>query len=70
PEGPRGLSGVDGYPALLEELMRRGWSDSDVAKVAGENVLRVMAACEREAAVLRGERLASEATLDAPAPAP
>ena len=68
PEGPRGLAGVDGYPALLEELMRRGWSDADVAKVAGENVLRVMAACEREAAVLRGKRLASEATLDAPAP--
>jgi membrane dipeptidase len=70
PEGPRGLSGVDGYPALLEELMRRGWSDGDVAKVAGENVLRVMAACEREAATLRAERLPSEATLDAPAPAP
>ncbi|HTB30104.1 MAG TPA: dipeptidase [Steroidobacteraceae bacterium] len=70
PEGPRGLSGVDGYPALLEELMRRGWSDADVAKVAGENVLRVMAACEREAAMLRVQRLPSEATFEAPAPAP
>jgi membrane dipeptidase len=70
PEGPRGLSGVDGYPALLEELMRRGWSDADVAKVAGENVLRVMAACEREAAMLRVQRLPSEATLEAPAPTP
>ena len=70
PEGPRGLSGVDGYPALLEELMRRGWSDADVAKVAGENVLRVMAACEREAATLRAERLPSEATLDVPASSP
>ena len=70
PEGPRGLSGVDGYPALLEELMRRGWSDADVAKVAGENVLRVMAACEREAAMLRVQRLPSEATFEAPAPTP
>lgn len=70
PEGPRGLSGVDGYPALLEELMRRGWSDADVAKVAGENVLRVMAACEREAAILRVQRLPSEATFEAPAPTP
>jgi len=67
PEGPRGLSGVDGYPALLEELMRRGWSDADVAKVAGENVLRVMAACERVAAALRGQRPASEARIDLPA---
>ena len=68
PEGPQGLAAVNDYPALLEELMRRGWSDADVAKLAGENVLRVMAACEREAATLRAERLPSEATLDAPVP--
>jgi membrane dipeptidase len=42
PEGPSGLDAVDKYPALLEELMRRGWSDADIAKVAGENILRVM----------------------------
>ncbi len=53
PEGPRGLEAVDKYPALLVELMRRGWSDADVAKLAGENVLRVMAACEHIAAGLR-----------------
>ncbi len=66
PEGPRGLGGVDDYPALLGELMRRGWSDADVARVAGENVLRVMAACERVAATLRAERPASEVLIDAP----
>jgi membrane dipeptidase len=66
PEGPRGLTGVDDYPALLEELMRRGWSDTDVAKIAGENVLRVMAACEHVAATLRAQRPASEAVIDAP----
>jgi len=49
---PTGLSGVDAYPALLAELMRRGWSDADVAKVAGGNVLRVMAEGERVAARL------------------
>jgi membrane dipeptidase len=65
PEGPRGLEGVDRFPALLIELMRRGWTDADIAKVAGENVLRVMAACERVAAQLRRERAPSEAQLDA-----
>jgi membrane dipeptidase len=70
PEGPRGLGAVDGYPALLEELMRRGWSDRDIAQLAGENVLRVMAACERVAATLRSQRGASEALIDLPAPAP
>jgi len=36
------LKTVGDYPALLAELMRRGWSDRDIAKLAGENVLRVM----------------------------
>jgi membrane dipeptidase len=49
---PVGLEGVDKYPALLRELMRRGWSDADVAKVAGGNVLRVMADAERIAGTL------------------
>lgn len=44
---PEGLSGVETYPALLAELMRRGWSDADVAKLVGGNVLRVMAAAEK-----------------------
>ena len=39
---PVGLGDVSTYPELLAELMRRGWSDADVAKVAGSNVLRVM----------------------------
>jgi membrane dipeptidase len=65
PEGPRGLEGVDRFPALLIELMRRGWTDGDIAKVAGENVLRVMAACERVAAGLRAEKGPSEAQIDA-----
>ena len=46
---PQGLGGVETYPALLSELMRRGWSDRDIAKLAGENVLRVMAAAEKVA---------------------
>ncbi|HEY0801421.1 MAG TPA: dipeptidase [Steroidobacteraceae bacterium] len=47
PDTPVGLEGVDHYPALLEELMRRGWSDSDIAKLAGDNLLRAMAAAEQ-----------------------
>ncbi len=46
---PTGLGGVDGYPALLAELMRRGWSDKDIDALAGENVLRVLAAAEANA---------------------
>ncbi|WP_296820197.1 dipeptidase [Brevundimonas sp.] len=37
-----GLNGVEDYPDLLVELARRGWSDEDLAKLAGGNVLRVM----------------------------
>jgi membrane dipeptidase len=70
PAAPVGLSGVDRFPALLAELMRRGWSDGDIAKVAGGNLLRVLAAAESVAARL-AQRPASEATiggLDHPPP--
>ncbi|MDH4257017.1 MAG: dipeptidase [Gammaproteobacteria bacterium] len=64
-EVPQGLEGVDRYPALLAEMMRRGWTDSDVAKLAGLNVLRVMAQAEQVAARLQAARPASEALLQA-----
>ena len=54
PDAPVGLEGVDRYPALLQELMRRGWSDADIAKLAGENLLRAMAAAEQVSAKLQG----------------
>jgi membrane dipeptidase len=54
PDAPVGLEGVDRYPALLQELMRRGWSDADIAKFAGENLLRTMAAAEQVSAKLQG----------------
>jgi membrane dipeptidase len=53
PDAPVGLEGVDRYPALLEELMRRGWSDADIAKLAGENLLRAMTAAEQVSLKLR-----------------
>ena len=54
PDAPVGLEGVDRYPALLEELMRRGWSDADIAKLAGENLLRTFAAAEQVSLRLQG----------------
>jgi membrane dipeptidase len=69
PETPTGLDGVDKFPDLLLELMRRGWSDADIAKVAGGNLLRVMTEAERVAARLRATEGPSTATiehLDAP----
>jgi membrane dipeptidase len=68
-DAPDGLEGVDKYPALLAELARRGWSDDDLGKVAGGNLLRVLRETEAVARRLQGTRLPSEATiteLDAP----
>jgi membrane dipeptidase len=47
---PAGLEDVSCYPALLAELQKRGYSESDLKKVAGENLLRVMRANESAAA--------------------
>ncbi len=38
---PTGLKDVSMYPNLIEELLRMGYSDSDVKKICGENLLRV-----------------------------
>jgi membrane dipeptidase len=54
-ELPDGLNDVTTYPALLAELLRRGWSDVDVAKLAGNNVLRAMEGAEKTAAAMKGE---------------
>ncbi|MGD8439144.1 MAG: dipeptidase [Holophagae bacterium] len=50
---PAGMEDVSGYPTLLVELMRRGWSREDIAKLAGLNILRVMRDAERVAAELQ-----------------
>jgi membrane dipeptidase len=52
---PKGLEGVQTYPALLAELARRGWSDSDLAKLSGGNLLRVMERVEAVAASMKDE---------------
>ena len=60
---PVGLEGVNRFPALLAELMRRGWKDDAIAKVAGENLLRVMAATEALSVRLQRTAHASTATI-------
>jgi membrane dipeptidase len=61
---PVGLEDVSTFPALLAELSRRGWSEEDLRKLAGENVLRVMTRAERVAARLRRERPPSTRTIE------
>lgn len=62
---PLGLDrGVSQYPALLAELLARGWSDEEVKKAAGGNVLRVMREAEAVARRLQKERPASDALIE------
>jgi membrane dipeptidase len=61
---PTGLEDVSTFPALLAEMSRRGWSEEDLRKLAGENVLRAMAQAERIAARLRRERPPSTRTIE------
>lgn len=56
---------MDRYPALLVELMRRGCSDADIAKLAGDNVLRALTLSEQVGRRLRVSRLPSEARIEA-----
>lgn len=58
---PDGLADVSTYPALFAELMGRGWSDDDLAKLAGRNAIRVLRDAEAVAARLQRERTPSHA---------
>ena len=51
----QGLEDVSTFPALFAELARRGWSDSDLRKLAGENLLRVFSQAEAVAKGLQRE---------------
>lgn len=62
---PVGLEDVSKYPALFAELIRRGWSDDDLIKLAGGNFLRALAQVEYVSAHLRASRPASLATIEA-----
>jgi membrane dipeptidase len=66
---PDGLSDVSGYPNLLAELLDRGWSKADLAKLTWQNAVRVLGAAEDVARDIQATRAPSNATfesLDAP----
>jgi membrane dipeptidase len=55
-EVPVGLEDASKFPDLIAELLRRGWTDLDVKKVAGLNILRVMRAAEQVARRMQAGR--------------
>ncbi|MEO8192740.1 MAG: dipeptidase [Gemmatimonadales bacterium] len=59
----KGLEDVSTYPALFAELAHRGWSDEDMRKLAGENVLRVLEKVEDVAGRLQKSRTPSTKTI-------
>jgi membrane dipeptidase len=61
---PVGLDDVASFPQLFAELVRRGWSDDDLRKLAGRNLLRVFRAAESTATRLQRERQPSTRTIE------
>jgi membrane dipeptidase len=59
----QGLEDVSKYPNLFAELVRRGWSDGDLRKLAGENILRVMERAEAVSERLKKSRKPSTKTI-------
>ncbi|OIK23629.1 dipeptidase [Streptomyces malaysiense] len=61
---PDGLNDVSGYPNLLAELLDRGWSRADLAKLTWQNAVRVLGAAEDVARDLRSKQAPSNATIE------
>ncbi|HUF35818.1 MAG TPA: dipeptidase [Gemmatimonadales bacterium] len=61
---PVGLEDVSTFPALFAELVRRGWSDGDLRKLAGENLLRVLRQADGVARRLQQTRPPSTRTIE------
>jgi membrane dipeptidase len=58
-----GLEDVSKFPDLFAELARRGWTEADLRKLAGENLLRAFAQAEAVSQRSRRERPPSTATI-------
>ncbi|MFI6445389.1 dipeptidase [Kitasatospora sp. NPDC050543] len=61
---PAGLDDVSGYPNLIAELLGRGWSEADLAKLTWHNAVRVLREAESVARTLRRTRRPSIATIE------
>ncbi|SPF03945.1 dipeptidase [Streptomyces sp. MA5143a] len=61
---PDGLNDVSGYPNLIAELLDRGWSRTDLAKLTWRNAVRVLGAAEDVARDLKSRTGPSNATLE------
>ena len=61
---PDGLGDVSCYPALVAELLARGWSEQDCTRLAGGNVLRVMREAESAAGAISARRGPSLARIE------
>ena len=61
---PLGLENVSTYPSLTAELLKRGYSNMDVKKILGLNVLRAMKRAEVVAAHLQKQREPSAETIE------
>lgn len=61
---PVGLEDVSKFPNLFAELIRRGWTDAELEKLAGKNLLRVFREAEATAKRLQATRRPSIATID------
>jgi membrane dipeptidase len=59
-----GLEDVSTYPALFAELIRRGWQEEALARLARGNVLRVLRQAEQAAVRIQAKRPASYATIE------
>ena len=53
---PKGLQDASGYPNLVAELLRRGYTEDEISKILGENLLRVWTEVEATAERLQQDR--------------
>ena len=63
---PDRLEDVSCYPALVAELLDRGWSENDCARLSGGNILRVLREAEHSSRVLTAQRTSSLTGINKP----
>jgi membrane dipeptidase len=60
---PDGLQDVSSYPALIDELLARGWTEADIAGLTRGNVLRVLREAEAASRAISASRGPSRARI-------